>query len=394
MRPSLFAAIAAVLAAGCSAAPGDETTSSTASAMSIPTQPINPLIPRTPQPAPIVFQSISGYAGFPLTSGHSNGPTVSSFVRPTHVSSNASGTTWVVDEDPNDPNLGYVRVVSDTIGGVNGAHVQTAFDLYDIGFGPWNMGGLVVAANGTDAFVSDSWGSAIYKISIGQTRTRLAGGYQPYGGYYFTPTAGFTDGPANTARFNTPNGLAIDAAGNVWVADTGNHAIRKVTPSGDVSTFAVASTSSPSFDPKWIALAPDGSIWATSHTAIYHVTAGHVSLIAGSPTTSGSADGPIYAALFGDPKGIAVDRVGDVYVADSSNHCVRKIVAWSSTVSTIPTLPAFDAFEGQTNTYGPDDNVLDMPWGLSLWGDRLVVTDANRLTVRTMNPAAPNATHP
>ena len=96
-------------------------------------------------------------------------------------------------------------------------------------------------------------------------------------------TTGYDDGPATEARFNSPHGLALDAAGNLYVADNANHTIRKISPQGIVSTLA------------------------------------------GSPDQPGSADGTGSAARFHLPKGVAVDPAGNVYVADSGNHTVRKI---------------------------------------------------------------------
>jgi hypothetical protein len=98
-----------------------------------------------------------------------------------------------------------------------------------------------------------------------------------------TATTGFDDGPALSARFNNPHGVALDAAGNVYVADTGNHTIRKISAQGVVTTLA------------------------------------------GSPNEPGSADGTGSAARFLSPEGVAVDAVGNIYVADTGNATIRKI---------------------------------------------------------------------
>jgi len=388
MRSSigLFLIFASFVAVGCAGATEEENTDSTSSAM-IGDPWRDPSWKALPPPPPVVFQSISGYAGFYDMVGHSNGPSQSTFVRPTHLSSNGVGTTWVIDEDPNDYWLGYVRIIRDTRGGVPGQHVQTAFSLYDIGFGPWNLGGLVVAENGTDAFVSDVWSHAIYKVSIAQPRTQFAGGFITWRGQF---PGRFVDGPATSARFLSPSGLARDAAGNVYVADTGNHAVRKIDPNGNVSTVAANGSMSPPFDPKTLAVAPNGTIYAVSRQAVYRVTQNQISLLAGSPSASGFANGPGTTALFNEPKGITVDRLGDVYVADSANHCIRKISVAIADVSTIQQLPGFGYYpRGWFDTYGPDEGTLESPWGVAFWGDRLVFSDADRPTVRTMNPTMP-----
>lgn len=98
------------------------------------------------------------------------------------------------------------------------------------------------------------------------------------------PTTGYVDGSATEALFYNPHGIAVDAANNVYVADTGNCVIRKITPDGIVTTLA------------------------------------------GSPGEAGSADGTGAAARFAFPEDVAVDGAGNVYVADTDNHTLRKIL--------------------------------------------------------------------
>jgi sugar lactone lactonase YvrE len=184
--------------------------------------------------------------------------------------------------------------------------------------------------------------------------------------------------------------LAIDAYGNLYVADTGNHAIRKVAPNGDVSTIASGASLSPSFDPKHLAVAPNGTIYATSAHALYRITQGSIACVAGAPATAGFSDGALGQSAFREPKGVAVDRLGDVYVADSGNHAIRKLVVATGLVHTIASQPPFDPTRGFFDTYGPHESVIDKPTSPSFWGDRLVFGDEGRLTIRTLNPAAPN----
>ena len=97
--------------------------------------------------------------------------------------------------------------------------------------------------------------------------------------------AGNVDGTGSAARFDDPSGVAVDSAGNVYVADTGNHTIRKVTAGGVVTTLA------------------------------------------GLADSPGSADGTGSAARFNSPRGVAVDSGGNVYVADTGNRTIRKVTA-------------------------------------------------------------------
>jgi sugar lactone lactonase YvrE len=131
--------------------------------------------------------------------------------------------------------------------------------------------GLARAADGT-CFVVDQGTNQVLKVAPGGAISTLAG----------SGVAGFQDGPGATAQFNQPQGLALDAGGNLYVADRLNHRVRKVAPDGTVSTLA------------------------------------------GTGAT-GATDGPAASATFWYPFGVAVDAGGAVYVADRSNHLVRKI---------------------------------------------------------------------
>ena len=148
--------------------------------------------------------------------------------------------------------------------------------------------------------------------------------------------AGFLDGNGSTARFNFPQGLATDAGGNVYVADTSNHRIRKVTPSGLVSTLAGSGVAGfldgtgtiARFDlPTGVATSGLGDVYVAdeqNHRIRKITPAGVVSTFAGNGIAA-FADGLGTAASFHDPSGVATDTAGSVYVADELNHRIRKI---------------------------------------------------------------------
>jgi sugar lactone lactonase YvrE len=187
--------------------------------------------------------------------------------------------------------------------------------------------GLDLAGN---VYTAEDGGNTIRKITPAGVVTTLAG------------TAGVTggaDGTGPAAQFETPFEVAVDNAGNVYVADVGNDTIRKVTPGGVVTTLAGMAGVSESADgtgssarfagPSAVAVDGAGNVYVadTGNNTIRKITpGGMVTTLAGNPAASGgSADGTGSAARFDFPAGVAVDGAGNVYVADSGNDTIRKI---------------------------------------------------------------------
>jgi trimeric autotransporter adhesin len=153
---------------------------------------------------------------------------------------------------------------------------------------------------------------------------------------------GYTDsgGVRTNAEFNHPWGLAFDGAGNLYIADHVNSAIRKITPSGIISTYAGTTTTGymgdggPATDaflerPASIAFDAGGNLYIADN--MNHVirkidASGYISTKAGTGTQGYTGDGgPATAATFNIPSGIALDHIGNIYVADSGNNVIRKI---------------------------------------------------------------------
>jgi len=145
---------------------------------------------------------------------------------------------------------------------------------------------------------------------------------------------GFQDGQGTDARFNNPIAITLDVQGNIYVADNGNKRIRKITPSGFVSTFAGSGTEglqdgsadSARFSLiKGICLDASGNLYVSDISCIRKITPnGFVSTLAGTKTV-GFADGPDATAKFYYPGGLAFDAQGNLYVADEGNQRIRKI---------------------------------------------------------------------
>jgi streptogramin lyase len=245
------------------------------------------------------------------------------------------------------------------------------------------IGGSVRAPNG-DLFLADMNTHTIRKIAPDGMVSTFAG----------SGDAGSADGTGRAASFNRPTGMARDSAGNLFVADTGNHTIRRITPAGVVSTWAgkagVAGSggtprSAALFNgPQGLAIGPDQTLFIsdTGNHAIRRILpTGQASKVAGLYGVRGSADGAGSTARFNTPLGIAVGSNGDIFVADSVNNTVRKIVG--TTVTTIAGTP------GRTGSVDGDsvNARFNTPVGLALDpSGNVLVADSMNHTIRRLSP--------
>jgi sugar lactone lactonase YvrE len=186
-------------------------------------------------------------------------------------------------------------------------------------------------------------GYAIRKVTAAGVVTTLAGA---------VATFGSTDGTGTAARFQGPVGIAIDGAGDLYVADQINNTIRKVTAAGVVTTVAGAvgtpggvdgtGTAAHFNEPTGVAIDSAGDLYIADrrNSTIRKLTAaGVVTTLAGTPLASGNADGTGTDARFNGPSSLAVDSTGNVYVVDTGNFTIRKITS-AAVVTTFAGAPA------------------------------------------------------
>ncbi|MAG34976.1 MAG: hypothetical protein CL878_01800, partial [Dehalococcoidia bacterium] len=210
--------------------------------------------------------------------------------------------------------------------------------------------GVAVDSSGT-VYVADRSNYSIRVVTAAGVVSTLAGQVGSFGS---------DDGTGSAARFSFPEGVAVDIGGTVYVADTVNHTIRKVTPSGVVTTLAGSAGNSGSADgtgstarfnsPFSVAVDSGGMVYVAdgnNHTIRKVTTSGVVTTLAGFAGSSGSTDGTGSSARFNGPRGVAVDGSGAIYVADTNNHAIRKVTA-AGVVTTLA---------GQAGSFGSDDGV-------------------------------------
>jgi len=262
--------------------------------------------------------TVSTLAG--STSGFSDGAgNATQFNFPRGVAIDRNGNVYVADQNNH-------RIRKITPEGVVStfAGASTAGSIDGIGTAAkFNFPSGLALDNAGNVYVADFHNNKIRKITPEGVVSTLAGS-----------NAGFADGIGSSAQFSNPYDVAVDGSGNVYVADYNNRKIRKITPEGVVSTLAGSTQGSADGtgstaqfnNPISVAVDGSGNVYVadeTNHNIRKITPGGEVSTLAGS--TSGFADGVGTMARFSSPTGVAVDGVGNVFVADSNNNKIRKI---------------------------------------------------------------------
>jgi sugar lactone lactonase YvrE len=325
----------------------------------------------------LYFRTLAGLAG---SSGSTDGTgSAARFNYLSDVSVDTAGNLFVADR------------INQTIRKVTSAGVVTTlaglagFSGSDDGTGSaarfFNPSGTAVDSSG-NVFVADSSNHTIRKVTSSGVVTTLAG---------LAGSSGSSDGTGSAARFNNPFGIAVDSSGNVFVADTSNRTIRKVTSAGVVTTLAGSAGNSGSADgtgsaarfnnPNGIAADTAGNLFVadTSNRTIRKVTsAGVVTTLAGSAGNIGSTDGTGSAARFNNPYGIAADTAGNLFVADTVNQTIRKVTS----AGVVTTLAGTVGVTGTADGIGSDAR-FNNPLGVAVnTAGNLFVADQDNHTIR------------
>lgn len=215
---------------------------------------------------------------------------------------------------------GYVETLAGFLGFSNGPVASARY------FVPMSA----VMNTGGEIFVADSYSHVIRKISTTGDVTTFAGKPGEWGS---------ADGSGSVARFNKPTGVAVDADLNIFLSDSGNHTVRKITAAGIVSTLAGSAGMPGAVDgsgalarfdlPTQLAVDSEGSVYVPDYnqSIIRKITAGGVvTTIAGKAENFGSVDGVGSDAKLIGPSGVSVDsNTGDIYFVDSNNSALGRI---------------------------------------------------------------------
>ena len=319
-----------------------------------------------------VVTTLAGTAG---SSGSTDGTgSAARFASPAGVAADVEGNVYVADRANHSirkiTSGGVVTTLAGSSAGDTGSSDGTGSDARF-----WSPRSVAVDVEQGTVYVADTANHTIRKITPGGVVTTLAGS---------AGSLGSTDGTGSAARFYQPRGVAVDVAGNVYVADWLNHTIRKITFDGVVTTLAGTAGSSGSTDgtgsaarfnrPLGVAVDAADNVYVTdgsNHTIRKITSGGVVTTLGGTAGSTGSTDGIGSAAQFDSPAGVAVDAAGNLYVADQSNHTIRK-----SSLQPFVTTPTSANLAATTATLG--GNVIsDTGYGVTARGVVYAVTATN-----------------
>jgi kumamolisin len=305
-----------------------------------PTSPASVLVVAVP----LNISTLAGKAG---VTGLTNGQgTVAEFNYPSGVAVDGSGNVYIADYGNNQireiPSGGAVTTPYGSLAGKAGT-------MNAAGNGALFNSPNSVAVDGSgNLYVADTGNNLIRKISGGTASTLVGASYSLSG----------------------PQGVTVDGSGNVYVADTGNDVIRKVTPGGTVSIIGgesgqsgyqdgAATTKALFNSPAAVAVDASGNVYVADfgNDVIREISGGTVSTIAGQAGQAGYTDGLSTRALFNAPVGIAIDTLGNLYIADSLVPSIGSTAAGNNVLRELSTTGVVSTIAGEVSTTGTADGV-------------------------------------
>lgn len=336
---------------------------------------------------PVSDLTVSTIAGLASIAGNRDGnSSVSLYNSPYGIVTDSSGNIYVADRANHlirkidSSNQSSVFAGSSVAGSTDGFRLSASFN---------SPSDLALDSSG-NLYVADYGNHLIRKITPNGTVSTLAG----------DGTAGFADGLGIAAKFRNPIGLAIDASDNIYVSDYNNDRIRKIDNLGNVSTIAGSGTagfldgtaSLARFNkPIGIEVTNDGSLYIadSNNQRIRKISAGTVSTFVGGGTAT-FADGVGTQALFYTPSYLAMDSNSNLYLSDNTNNRIRKITSGGTVTSFSGTgLPGFK--DGDLNIA-----MFNRPRGIAINsnGDLIISEDAHRIRKISTKPITPTPSVP
>ncbi len=319
---------------------------------------------------------ISLYAGAYGSFGNLDGVTEAArFYHPSDLAKDSSGNFFVVDRDNHRirkvTSAGVVTTFAGgSAGAADGSGTSASFN---------SPRGIGIDSN-DNLYVADTDNHTIRKITSAGVVTTFAG---------TAGVSGSTNASGTSATFNYPTDVVVDTNGNIFVADSQNNLIRKITNAGVVTTFA-GSTSSGSIDgtgtdarfstPKFLTIDSQNNLYVTdsiNHTVRKITNAGVVTTIAGLAGINGHSDGAVNLASFDSPSGISIDSSSNLYVAEEGNHTIRKISKFQSVCTLAGSGSA--GYKNLTGEYAQ----FDSPQGVILDSSKnILIADYNNHLLR------------